>query len=166
MSWDCNMSKQKTLIGVLGLPIRKNDNKTLEFLLTRRHSPQKPSFHNRWQLAGGGLEFGETPEQALVREFKEELCVIPEIIYPRPIVLTSMWRKEITHYSKDIHLVLLTYLVSITTQLPDCKADPETNDLGWFTYDEIKCHDLLPKTLEFVDEALKIIQDYKLDETS
>lgn len=28
-----------------------------------------------WDLPGGGVEFGETPKQTLVREFKEELAI-------------------------------------------------------------------------------------------
>ena len=48
------------------------DGKLLIYL--RDNNPQI-SFPNHWDLFGGLLEEGETPEQALVREVKEELGI-------------------------------------------------------------------------------------------
>jgi len=35
----------------------------------------KPNYKKTWQLPGGGVENGESPEQAAVREVKEELSL-------------------------------------------------------------------------------------------
>jgi 8-oxo-dGTP diphosphatase len=40
----------------------------------RDDNPEIP-FPNHWDLLGGHLEDGETPEQALVREIKEEIGI-------------------------------------------------------------------------------------------
>ena len=48
------------------------DNKLLIYL--RDDKPEIP-FRNHWDLFGGHVEANETPEQALVRELKEELNI-------------------------------------------------------------------------------------------
>jgi 8-oxo-dGTP diphosphatase len=53
--------------------ILENENKEL-LLYLRDNKPGIP-FPNHWDLIGGHIEEGETPEEALVREVKEELNI-------------------------------------------------------------------------------------------
>jgi 8-oxo-dGTP diphosphatase len=53
--------------------ILENDNG--EFLLYLRDNKPDIPFPNHWDLIGGHIEEGESPEQALVREVKEELDI-------------------------------------------------------------------------------------------
>jgi 8-oxo-dGTP diphosphatase len=49
------------------------ENDKGQFLLALRDNKPGIPFPNHWDLIGGHVENGETPDQALVREFKEEL---------------------------------------------------------------------------------------------
>jgi len=69
--------------------ILENDNGEL-LLYLRDNKPDIP-FPDYWDLIGGHVEEGETPEEALVREIKEELdIVLPEYsFYKRYECLTG-----------------------------------------------------------------------------
>ena len=54
-----------------------------------------------WELPGGRLEVGETPEQALVREFHEELAITVE-----PLVIIDSYLFEVI---PSKHVFIVTY---------------------------------------------------------
>ena len=60
------MKKQRTRIAAYGL-ICDADR-----LLLCRLSSQLPRWQGQWTLPGGGIEFGEHPQDAMVREVMEE----------------------------------------------------------------------------------------------
>jgi len=151
-------SPSKIVVGVLGLPLRKDK----KFFLTRRHAPGRPAWHNKWQVAGGELEFRETPEETLSREMMEELQVTVNIIHPQPIVKTQIWFGHELDQKEDTQLILITYLVDIKTQQPNFSKDEETTEGNWFTFDEILKLDSLPLTDEIIKEAQKICNKYAL----
>ena len=51
------------------------ENDKGEFLLYLRDNKPTIPFPDHWDLIGGHIEKGETPEQALIREVKEELDI-------------------------------------------------------------------------------------------
>lgn len=51
------------------------ENDKGEFLLALRDNKSWIPFPNHWDLIGGHVEEGESPEEALVREVKEELNI-------------------------------------------------------------------------------------------
>ena len=120
-----------------------------------------PLTNYKWQLAGGGMEFGETPEEALVREFQEELSVTPTIIHPNAIVMTNTWMGGDDDTRDDVHIILICYLLDIKDQQPIITdPDEETGDFGWFSYEQIMKLDCLPKTKQYIKRAKYIVQNY------
>lgn len=152
------MEKQ-IIVAALGLPISKDRKKVL---LTQRHSPGNIAWHNKWQIGGGGVEFGESLEEAVLREMREELSVNAKIIYPHPIVKTSIWRADQSDEKIDTHVILVTYLVDIADQTPDLTKDPdwETSNWGWFDVNEVEKLDSLPATLDIVKEAFQLTKGF------
>ncbi len=155
------MKRQKIIVAALGLPVSADRKKVL---LTQRHAPDYPLWHHKWQLAGGGVDFGEEMEAAVLREMWEELHVKAKIIHPYPIVKTSIWYADESDEKMDTHVILITYLVDIGDQTPDLSQDPdwETAAFGWFTLEEAKKLDNLPATQSIVEEAFQLIAKHEI----
>ncbi len=118
-----------------------------KYLVTRRHSPDHTRTHNRWQFAGGGLEFGEHPEETAIREAKEELGIDIEIIR-----LLSV----IKHIVVDgWHGIFLSYLCK--SKKYDIVLNNESNDFKWCTRKEIDKLELLDGNKEIMTDILNSI---------
>ncbi len=88
---------------------------------------------NRWEFPGGKVDPGETPEQAIVREFREEMSVD---VKPGAL-LTS-----VEFSNKHGPSRLLAYLIEGIEALPT--ALTEHSELKWATMAQIE-------NLDFVD---------------
>lgn len=154
------MKKVKQIVVGLGIPVSA-DHK--QVLLTKRHAPSYPAWHNKWQIAGGGHEIGESIEDTVVRELWEELRVQATILSPYPIVRTNYWTKAAGDEGEDFEAILLAYLVDIGGATPDLSQDldHETSEWGWFTLEEVKKLDFLPKTQEIVESAFTLLSNMR-----
>jgi len=117
-----------------------------EILLSMRRAPGVPGLHGKWELPGGKIEFGETPEQTIVREIQEELGlkVVPRRLLP--YLHTNTWEYE--HALQ--HVVLACY----ECELEDDASYAEGEDVRWFHVNEIDFASTLPGTREFVSLAV------------
>ncbi len=90
---------------------------------------------------GGGIEIGEEPEAAAVREIREELGVEVELV-----------RKVWDYDCPDRPLRLIGYLGSTTAV--QFQPDPfEVAELLWLTRDEAAAMpDVIPGTMQFIEQ--------------
>lgn len=155
------MTSNKIIVAALGIPVSTDGKKVL---LTQRHAPGVSAWHHKWQIAGGGVDFGETMEQAVVREMYEELHVKATIIHPYPIVKTSIWYANESDEKMDTQVILISYLVTIGDQVPDLSHDPdwETSAYGWYSLEEAKELDCLPLTLPAIEEAFELLAIHEI----
>lgn len=101
-----------------------------------------------WEFVGGKVEAGETKEQALIRECKEELDIILSV----GDVFT-----EIIHEYPDISIRLTVFNAKITEGTPKLI---EHNDLRWITPDEIPQFEFCPADVGVVGILMEKEKNY------
>lgn len=106
---------------------------------------QRPAHKARgllWEFVGGKVESGETKEQALVRECREELAVTVQV---------GEIFMEVTHEYPDLTVHLTLFHASIQEGTPQLL---EHNDIRWITVGEIDQYPFCPAD-EVILERLK-----------
>ena len=69
--------KQKDPIPTVDLIIRKDSGKPREILIEKRG---RPPYRGQYSLPGGHVEYGETVEQAALRELREETSITATLV--------------------------------------------------------------------------------------
>ncbi len=98
-------------------------------VLLGRRSPERRYRAGLWDLIGGHLEAGETPEDALMREIGEELGITPARIKP----LGSL--SEPCPEVNGAHLYHLFHVDAWSGGEPAMRGR-EHSEIGWFTLDQ------------------------------
>ena len=106
------MNQQKIIVNGI---LESND---IVFLAKR--ATTKRIAPGKWHLPGGHVEFGETPEQALAREFKEE--------FDLDITIGSIIR-AFSYTENDSQTIGLTYHISCDNIPAVIHTDPNDNEL-------------------------------------
>ena len=109
---------------------------------------QRPAHKDRgllWEFVGGKVELGETKEQALIRECKEELNVLLSV---------GDVFMDVVHEYPDltVHLTLVNATIA--------EGEPqklEHNDIRWLTPSEIPNYEFCPADEEIL---ARIIEEY------
>ena len=107
---------------------------------------QRPAHKARgllWEFVGGKAEPGESLEQALVRECREELAVT---VSAGPVFM------DVVHAYPDLTVHLTLFHAAISDGTPQLL---EHNDIRWITVDEIDAYAFCPAD----EEILRRLKD-------
>lgn len=104
-------------------------------VLLCRISPGYPAV-GRWTMPGGGIEFGETPWDAAVREVAEETGLLAEII-GAPAILSHAGTWPRPDGDVPFHQVRFIYPMAVTGGEERVEVGGSTDAFGWFTPAEI-----------------------------
>ena len=97
-----------------------------------------------WEFVGGKVEPGETKEEALIRECREELDIT---VAPRDVFLT------VIHEYPDLTVKLTLFNASIAEGTPRAL---EHNDIRWITVGEIDGLEFCPADEEILKKLKQL----------
>lgn len=121
-------------------------------VLLVRKSMDDPFNPGKWELPGGRLKDGESPDEALVREIREEVDL--EIVPGNPLALWN-WR-----LGKDIDSPMviavsrLCHVRSGTVSLERLEHDDFISEFGWFELGAVLSLDLIPDARRPIADSL------------
>jgi 8-oxo-dGTP diphosphatase len=82
-----------------------------------------------WEFPGGGIEFGESPEEAAVREVKEETGLTVKSM--------RLWTINSQVTPQKHHHIWFLYRCKIMNRNP-MVSDEDHDEIGWFTLEKMK----------------------------
>lgn len=107
---------------------------------------QRPSHKARgllWEFVGGKVEAGETPQEALIRECREEIDVLLSV---------GDVFMDVTHKYPDLEVHLTLFHATVASGEP---KKLEHNDIRWITPQEIPDYDFCPADVEILQKIKK-----------
>lgn len=99
----------------------------------RKNEPGK----GKWSIPGGKVELGETPEQAVIRETKEETG----LVVGNPVLIDVVSQVTLDENGKvKYHFVIIDYFVRLKSGKLEAASDAAS--LEWVTFGEVENKDL------------------------
>lgn len=117
-------------------------------LLTQRRDEDR--FAGQWEFPGGKVESGEEPEEALVRELREELGIEAEVLAPYQFAY-HVYEREPGDARGALHVLLLFYLVRFEGE----PALRQVADASWVPITELAGHDILKGSAAVIEQLVR-----------
>lgn len=134
--------EKKSILVVLGLI----ENEKGEILMSLRNDPRFPEAHLKWDFVGGKNEMGESLEETLVREAREESGLEIEIKRLLPRSICKNW--NLPDYFQ--HTLIFCYVCKATSG--EIKTqDPKIKELRWMKKEDALKLDLLFSAKEYLE---------------
>lgn len=120
------MTIKRTRIAAYGL-VKNNDR-----MLLCRISKELPRWSGHWTLPGGGIDFGEDPERAMIREVMEETGIL--VSASSVATVDSKFRVS---EAEEYHAVRLIYHAQYMSGELRNEVNGTTDRCAWFDRSEI-----------------------------
>lgn len=117
--------------------IFKNDS----FLLVQDHK-------NKWEMPGGKVDFGESPENTIKRELNEELGVNDVIVKD----IVKSWTFSVQDEGDDYQFIVIVYSVDIGNS--DIKHSDEHKKYEWVSKNKIESLNMRDGYKDSINEFL------------
>ena len=137
---DGSYLKAVRVVGAIIVAEKENSEKIL-FATQRGYGNLKDG----WEFPGGKIEEGETPEEAIVREIKEELDTVIKV---------EKYVDTIEYDYPDFHLSMDCFLCTIVEGDLVLK---EHEAAKWLTKDTIDSVDWLPADITIIDKVRELL---------
>jgi len=106
---------------------------SVDRILLGRRPIDKP-MPGLWEFPGGKINLGETPEEALIRELKEELAIDTQESCLAPIAFAS-------HRYDEFHLLMPLFICRVWEGIPH---PIEGQELAWVTIGDMRNYPMPP----------------------
>lgn len=121
-----------------------------KILMVLRHEPENEKAHLKWEYPGGKVDFGETPQQSVEREFMEETGIEVKATELLPFIQVSYWDYEWGRQQTLCFMFLCEFIAE-----HERPHDHHIADIKWFDIGEVKNLNSLPGTMEVIEIVKK-----------
>lgn len=120
-----------------------------QILITQR--PPGKNLAGLWEFPGGKIDVGETPEQALIRELEEELCILTKKEHLYAISFAS-------HTYESFHLFMPLYACCVWSGQAQ---SAERQNLAWVKTHQLKNFQMPEADIPLIEPLIKWIKEIK-----
>jgi mutator protein MutT len=136
-------TKQKILVTAI---IIENDK-----VLLQKRTDELDTHKGKWTTPSGTVKINEHPQDAVVREVKEELGVDIEILSVIPSI------DSFPNHKGKYHLIYLSYLCKIVKGVPqNIDPDGDISELKWCEISKINEEELIRGTMSPIKKCIDL----------